>query len=285
MARWPCPSEETIGKFNPVNAENKIQSTPPGWRRTPLIPVLGGQAIGAAVAFGGAKLLADTVSIQFFWVLLLQGCIAAALGHVWRLPRWWIAVNIILPPAAGFASGLPVPPELYLAIFVVLLLVFWNAGRTRVPLYLTNPITWRAITAMLDEHQAGKFIDIGCGIGGAVFYVARARPNWTVVGIESAPLPFALSWIRWKLSGLSNAQIIYGDFWKHDVSNYDVAYAFLSPAPMLALYEKAVSEMSDESRLISNSFVVPGHPAQAVTDVNDRRQTELHVWRMGKIEK
>ncbi len=246
--------------------------------------MLGGQAIGAVIAFGAAKLLADTISIQFIWILQLQGCIAAALGFKWRLARWWVPVNIILPPAAGFASGLPVPPELYLAIFIVLLLVFWNAGRTRVPLYLTNPVTWEAIAGTLDEDGSGKFIDIGCGIGGAVLYIARARPNWTVVGIESAPLPFALSWIRWKLSGLSNAQIIYGDFWKHDLSTYDIAYVFLSPAPMPALFEKALAEMQKESRLVSNSFVVPDHPADEVIDVDDRRQTKLHVWRMGQAQ-
>ena len=101
----------------------------------------------------------------------------------------------------------------------------------------------------------------------------------TFVGIESAPLPFALAWLRRLLTSTRNLELKYGDFWKEDLSTYDVAYAFLSPEPMPRLFEKAKADMKAETQLISNSFVVPDHPANEIVSVDDSRETKLHIWK------
>jgi hypothetical protein len=63
------------------------------------------------------------------------------------------------------------------------------------------------------------------------------------------------------------------------LSRYDVAYAFLSPQPMPRLYEKVVAEMKPDTLFISNSFVVPDNPADEIAEVDDARETKLHLWR------
>ena len=225
-----------------------------------------------------AQIVGQTIPLP--WILAAAGGIAAVLGHFWGLPRWWLPVNFLLPPVAAFASKAPVPAEIFLIVFVLLVLVYWNSARTRVPLYLTNPITWRALAGLTATESKDAFLDIGSGIGGAALFVARQRPDMKVSGIESAPIPFAISWVRWKLSGLENLKLIYGDMWTHDLGAYDMVYAFLSPAPMPDLYRKASQEMKPGSRLVSNSFVVPEHPAGDILEVDDRRRTKLHIWRM-----
>ncbi len=57
-------------------------------------------------------------------------------------------------------------------------------------------------------------------------------------------------------------------------------YAFLSPVPMPAVWAKAIAEMRPGSLLVSNSFEVPGHEADAVIEVGDRRGTRLFLYRM-----
>ena len=56
---------------------------------------------------------------------------------------------MVMPIAAGAALMLALPSWIYLALFVTLLVVFWNASGERVPLYLTNRTTWQAITDLI----------------------------------------------------------------------------------------------------------------------------------------
>ena len=119
---------------------------------------------------------------------------------------------------------------------------------------------------------------MGLGIGGILLYLATRRPDAQLTGIESAPLPFLVSWLRARLSKCPNLALQYGDFWKLDFSDYDVVYAFLSPEPMPALYEKVRREMKPGTRFVSNSFTVPGVPADDTVIVSDRRRTKLYIW-------
>ncbi len=148
------------------------------------------------------------------------------------------------------------------------------------PLYLTNRATWAAIEDLLPDKADPSFIDLGSGLGGVLFHLARRRPGGRFAGAESAPAPFAISWLRNRLSGLDNVRLVHGDFWETDLGSYDVVYCFLSPAPMPRLYEKARAEMRPGTLFVSNSFAVPGAPAGRVVEVDDRRRTRLHVWRM-----
>ena len=244
------------------------------------------QFLAFVIAFGGslsATALTGEI-IPGFIVLVVQGLIAAWFGHRFGLAGWWLPVQIGLPPAAALAASLNVPSWIYLALFGALLLVYWNSARNRVPLYLPNRTTWAALTQLLAEDEKLEFLDIGSGIGGALFYMARHRPDINFTGIESAPLPFVLSWLRCKLNGLKNVSLVYGDFWKENLETFDVIYAFLSPEPMPGLYKKARTEMRNGTLLISNSFVVPEHPADETLTVNDGRQSQLHLWRMGDLE-
>ena len=63
-----------------------------------------------------------------------------------------------------------------------------------------------------------------------------------------------------------------------DFSDYDVVYAFLSPEPMPALYEKVRREMKPGTRFVSNSFSVAEAPPDDTVIVGDRRRTKLHIW-------
>ena len=253
----------------------------PGWRAAPLVRVLASQAIGAALAFSASFLvtLGTGFVVPFLAVIAGQGIFAAWIGHRMKLPGWWVPVQIILPPATAMISALKIPAWLFLLVFAVLLLVFWNSARGRVPLYLTNRETWRALARLVEDRGELHFVDLGCGIGGALLYLAKMRPDAKFVGVESAPLPFFIAWSRARSSRLPNLRILYGDIWKHDLGEYDTAYAFLSPAPMPMLYEKVKAEMRPGTMFVSNSFTVPDAPPDQTVAVNDSRETQLFVWR------
>jgi predicted O-methyltransferase YrrM len=147
-----------------------------------------------------------------------------------------------------------------------------------VPLYLSNGCTWEGITKLLPQREQLRFIDLGSGLGGTLLYLARHYPNYRFSGIESSPLPFAISWLRLKLTGLHNIELRLGSLWTEDLGHYDVVYTFLSPVPMPRIYDKCRAEMSKGAVLISNSFTVPGHPPDSCTILNDGRKTALYCW-------
>lgn len=246
----------------------------------PVVVLAASQGVAFCIAWGIALMLQRSGGPKLDPVLLLavEGAIAAVLGLRFGLASWWLPVQLALPLAAGAALMLKLPSWVFLAAFVVLVLVFWNARGERVPLYLSNRRTWAALADLAPGE--GAIIDLGCGIGGTLTHLARAHPNVAVVGVESAPIPFALAWLRVKLSGLRNIRLLYGDIWQHDLAPYTMVYAFLSPAPMPELYAKAQAEMRAGTMLVSNSFEVPGHLPDETRELDDGRRTRLLIWRM-----
>ncbi len=238
------------------------------------------QLIAAIALAAGTYILARFGHIQIQIAILIpaQGLLAAALGTGFGLARWWLPLQALFPAAIAAALALGLPSWLYLTAFSVLILIYWNAAGERVPLYLSNQKTCRALEALLPAGRSFTFIDMGCGLGAVLTRLAH-QPRGRFVGIETAPLPFMVSWLRAKLLGQGRVSVHRANLWDQDFGAFDVVYCFLSPAPMPALFEKARAEMKPGSLLISNSFTVPDHPADEILNLDDRRATQLHLWR------
>ena len=144
----------------------------------------------------------------------------------------------------------------WLGAFLTLMLVYWSTFRTQVPLYLSNAATLRALVHVLPEKKNFRFVDLGCGVGSVLKGLAHLRGNGDYHGMETAPLPCLAAW--WRLRGETHCHVHRRDFWKENLASYDVVYAFLSPAPMPRLWEKASHEMRPGSLFVSNRFIVPG---------------------------
>lgn len=200
-----------------------------------------------------ALLLGGGVDIDYPGAALLHGVLAAA-GAAWRrLARWWLAIELLFPLALLAGLGLQLPPMLFLALFIVFLLVFWSTFRTQVPYYPSGRHAWQAVAALLPARPV-CFIDIGSGLGGLVLDLAARRPDSTFCGIELAPLPWLFS--RLRALRHPNARFLRGDYEGLDFAAYDIVFAYLSPAVMTALYAKASAEMRPGSLLLSYEFFI-----------------------------
>ena len=211
--------------------------------------------------------------------LLFQMLGAVLLSYLFKLPRWWFLIQLILPIAVVFALSLPAPTWIYPLTFFLLLFFFWNSAHERVPLYLTNKTTNLALGDLLEKEKVPiNFIDLGCGLAGSLNVLAGRFPQHSFTGIETAPFPYILSKIRCALSGHKNVVILRKNIWDADLSPYQYAYAFLSPEPMPRLFDKVTNEMKHGATFISNSFDVLNSPAPRILDLMDKRQTKLHIW-------
>ncbi len=212
--------------------------------------------------------------------LAAVGAMAAAAGWRFGLGGWWAVVQLGFPFAVVGGMKLGLPAYLWLVMFGLTLAVFWNSFRGGVPLYLSNKTTRSALAGLLPDKPALRFVDLGGGLGGTALYLAARRPDCEFVSVESAPAPYAVSWLRKIITGRHNATMVYGDIWKQSLASFDVVYAFLSPRPMPDLYDKVMAEMRQGSLFISNSFDVPGQAADNIIELDDRRRTRLHIWNL-----
>lgn len=208
---------------------------------------------------------------------VVQGVLAALLTLRWGLAAWWRPIQLLFPLALLGASQLALPPLVYLAVFIVMVGLYWSTYRTQVPLYPSNPAVWRAVAGELPQGRALKLIDVGSGMGGMALHLARARPESDVTGIELAPLPWLYSSLRAALSG-SRARFVRGDYELLDFGDYDMVFAYLSPAAMSGLWAKAEVEMRPGSLLISYEFEIHACPP-VKTIVTTEHGPALYVWR------
>lgn len=272
-------------RFNPVSASSLISRFyPPGLSRlSPALAALLAHLPGIACA---AALLVSGVDFPLPLLIPVVSVCAALLAWHWQLPLWWRYINLFFLPLVGLALYLQthsagINPNWFLAAFLLLLLTSLGAVRTRVPLYLSSPRAAQELALRLPIQ--GSLMDLGCGLGGPLALVHKQRPDARLAGIETAPL----NWLLAKLRLLSCADIRLGSLWDADLSAYDIVYAYLSPAPMARLWDKARAEMKPGSLLISNSFAIPDFDADEIVDIakpganpGDPSHARLLIWRM-----
>jgi len=205
------------------------------------------------------------------------GIVALILASATHQPWWWRLIHTLFTPLAWYVSTLTINPGWFFLAFVMTVFVYRGAATGQVPLYLSNRKTAYILAGLIKEHaDKKKFIDLGAGIGSIIAPLSKHLPALRLTGIENAPAVWAIGYLR--TLGTKNCRWRWGNIWEENLSAYTVAYAFLSPAPMAALWTKIKQEMPPGSLFISNSFPVPGVEAARIIEVNDARGTLLFCY-------
>lgn len=255
-----------------------------GWK-IPALVALAIQLGAALLVFVSAAFLFRHTSLAFSvgHAVILQGVLAALLS-AWRgMPRWWIPIQLLFPVALLATLGMQLPPTVFFIGFIFLLTLYWSTFRTQVPFFPSGRTVWRAVLAQLPLPTSAasatplRFIDIGSGLGGMVLSLAAARADGGFSGIEVAPLPWLVSQLRATISG-SRARFVRGDYNTLDFAQFDVIFAYLSPAAMPALWQKAQREMRPGALLLSYEFLIPDQAPQ-ITVLPHPQGPKLYGWR------
>lgn len=208
---------------------------------------------------------------------LAIGGVALLLATLSRQPWWWRLIHAGFMPLVWATQRLAIDPGWFLLAFLLLLLVYRGALSGQVPLYLSNRQTVAALADLLAERGPCRFIDLGAGLGSTAVPLADALPEHHFTGYENAPL----TWLAGRLLGLGrpNLDWRWDDLWQARLGDYDVVYAFLSPAPMARLWDKVQAEMKPGSLFVSNSFPVPGATPERIIDVDCVPARPLYCYR------
>ena len=189
-------------------------------------------------------------------LLIVQGIIAYFLSIRLKMEYWWRYIHLLFPLAIWVALALQIPMGYFLLGFILTGAIFWSVFLTQVPFYPSKPEVWTAVSKLLPGKKL-RILEIGSGLGNFAIRMAQLRPESLVDGIEIAPLPWLISVIQAKFLA-SRVCFRLANYEKVDFANYDLIFAYLSPAAMPELWKKALREMDGESLLISHEFPVPG---------------------------
>jgi len=221
-----------------------------------------------------SKYLAITLPQLFF--LIIQGFIAALLARAFKLAIWWQWILFIFPLAIWLALKLDLTPSFLFGGFLVFVLMYWSVFLTQVPYYPSGQGVCDIVARLVDHEKQLKILEIGSGLGGFSIQLAKIHPKSTYMGIEIAPLPFLISFIRSKYQG-SKVSFRLGNYEKVDFAQVDLVFAYLSPAAMPKLYAQCTAQMKPGSILVSHEFNVPGvKPSNTVQSDLDSKVTYLY---------
>jgi len=216
------------------------------------------------------------ISFSFVTLVIMQAAIAALFSSMFGMASWWRWIHCGFPLAIWVMSTWQIPSEYYLAGFIISLSLFWTTFRSQVPFFPSRPATWQHLAQLMPHDQSLRMIDIGSGLGDMSMHIASVRPQCKVEGIEIAPLPWLISYVR-ALLRRSRALFRMGDYRELDFANYDVIFAYLSPAAMLALWQKASMEMRPGSMLVSLEFEIPGITPSLCIPAQ-KQSPAMYVW-------
>lgn len=278
--------QQQVTLFEPVSWYTRVLGR---LNKTPALLALIVQALSLGIIWLYANMASEIDSPLFkqdvvfyiFSLVLLQSMIATTLSICAGMAIWWRWIHFFFPIALWLMSIAQIPNTLYLVGFVITLAVYWTTFKTRVPFYPSRPAVWHALLQLIQQihpHRSMRMIDIGSGLGDLSMYIAKNRPDDIVEGIEIAPLPWLISKVRSVKQG-AHVSFTMGNYESLNFAQYDLVFAYLSPAAMSNLWEKARQEMRPGSVLVSLEFEIPeATPHQIIR--TGKSSPKLYVWAM-----
>lgn len=239
------------------------------------------QCVALLLTIALSDIIPNVFSYQpALWHLAIaQGGIAGVMSHGVRQAVWWPLLHLGFPPLVLLALHADVAPSLYLAAFLLLVLFYWSSFRTQVPLYRSGHKPRQAIMTLLPPTQVFRFIDLGSGFGGVPLYLAPHFSHGRFYGAEIAPAPWLISRLRGMFTR-RRVTFLRRDYRQIDLGDYDVVFAFLSPAAMPALWRQAQNQMREGGLFVSLSFTVDSRRPDHEVSVANGVQHTLYAWRM-----
>lgn len=134
------------------------------------------------------------------------------------------------------------------------------------------PSTYKVVERMISLAKLRtkeKVYDLGCGDGRLLFEAEKKRKKIRAVGFEVAPLIYLLAMVKkWLLR--SKASVRFQNFFHGNLRDADVIFCYLIPEAMEKLSKKIKKECRKGTRIISNTFHLPGFTPVKMMKKNER---------------
>ena len=140
---------------------------------------------------------------------------------------------------------------LILAFFIFVFVILFGA-----PYVPTLKNQRQNALKLLDLKPGQKFYELGSGDG--TMLIEAAQRGWAAVGYELNPILVIISRVRARRYK-GRVRVVWGNFWKADISDADGIFVFQLDRLMERLDSKIKRETAGRKlKLASNAFRVPG---------------------------
>ncbi len=121
----------------------------------------------------------------------------------------------------------------------------------------TKPERIRKALELADLKADEILYDLGCGHG-HVLVIAAKEFGARSVGIEAGPVQCAAAWVNALRNGVgSKVRVEAGNFFRSDVGDADVVFAYLTSKYAERLQQKLKRELKPGARVVTVSFDLP----------------------------
>jgi ubiquinone/menaquinone biosynthesis C-methylase UbiE len=175
----------------------------------------------------------------------------------------------------------------YILIFILFLVIFSSLLFLLSPLFSLIPFVpvrkkiLNEIISALELNQQSILYDLGCGDGRILFAATKANPHISCIGIEIALFPFLLAKIKKLFYNSRHVHILYGNFFKIDISSASHVFLYLFPEALDNLLSKFEKELKAGSRVVSCDFEFSKRKPDKIIEIKStkwQKNKKLYVY-------
>ncbi len=170
---------------------------------------------------------------------------------------------------------------IHLIIILILfagLSIFITSMKTGITPMPSSGKARRAVVSAVENTGSGPIIDLGSGWGSFVIALARRYPDRQIIGYELSIVPLYFTAFLKKILKLDNIKLRHENFLTADLSNASVLVCYLFPGGMESLKKKLLSELKNDTRIISCLFAFPSCTPSHVIRIDDMYNTPVYVY-------
>ena len=168
-------------------------------------------------------------------------------------------------------------------LFGTAITILISTLRTGSPPTPSGPALRQEIIKVTANAGAGEGViyELGSGWGGLARALARAQPDRSGVGLESSPVPWAVSAVANRFFGPPNLQTRLADIGRVDLADAAVVVCYLSGETLTRLARRLETRLPPGCAVVSAMFAWPGLEAIASTHAGDLYRSPVYLYRTG----
>ncbi len=137
----------------------------------------------------------------------------------------------------------------------------------------------KKMIAAAELKRGERVVDLGCG-DGRLLLCAERTAHTHGTGFELAPLVYFLARLR-KFIARAHYAVHFKNLFSADLHDADVIFCYLIPEIMPRLVAKITKECKKGTRVISNTFKIPGLPVSRIIERDPAARTPtIYVYRV-----
>ncbi|MGA8165296.1 MAG: SAM-dependent methyltransferase [Waddliaceae bacterium] len=160
-------------------------------------------------------------------------------------------------------------------------IVIWSFKNGISPMPSTR-LAQRAMLQLIPGTLSGKVYELGSGWGTLAFLLAKRLPHCQVISYENSPVPYFFSKLRHFFVPLSNLSLNRKDFFRESLEDASLIICYLYPGAMKTLRTKFEKELKAKTRIISNTFAIPGWTPEQVQVLPDLYKSKIYLYKVSR---